>query len=540
MVRPLGEARLRGTRRAQAPKPDVIQPLGFPTSHRLILVAGFLILSLLLWIFAISKQPGSFTVVTGGMCFLAMVAVMLPFLVLRDELVASPLTLLTLCIFITMPARFTFLVTETGGHSGPWYFVHVGQDDFAVAAALVTAALVVFSGIYIVVRVALRHLVPPAREAASRSSFAEVSLVRFVALTIVALVVFGVGAVLYIQLIGFSADDLDTVSRKRSGVLGATLIGYLFYFTLDVPLILLVVAVLAATGWRANRPIFLAVALPLLFFACLFPFLSSVRAEIILVLAVTAMAYYLASRRIPLLLATGGGVAAFFAFAAMSALRNNELRASFDQLSFLDVGIRSLAGSFNLGGFAALAYARAVVPEILPYQDGWTIWGVFLAFVPRAIWPAKPQSMGYTWIEAFGVDTTMRQGGGALPGLMGEGLLNFGLAGPAVVMAGYALILAAYYHFGFLRRRPGLWGYTAYVVFLPAVTYHLYGYELSKGLMEIVKIGLLLLPIWLVLRTRRPTDVPVRSTPWRGPPEHRTATSWRGVAGRWATPIPVR
>lgn len=513
----------------------------FPGSHRFLLVAGLLVVSLLLFLLTVSKQPTTFTITTGGLCFLSVVAVLLPFMALRDESILSPLTLLALCVFITMPARFLYLVTANGAKAGVWYDVPVDADDFALAAALVAASLVVFSAVYILARVAFKQLAPRLTVPPGGSPYTGVSVTRFVVIAAVTLVITAVTTIIYIKVIGLDLDDVDTLSKKRAGIATGSLFVWLFYFMMDIPFLLMMVAMLAALGRTRDKMMFWIFVPPFLMFACLFPFLRSARSEFLLLLAVALLGYYVVRRRIPVMLSVVGGCGVLFIFGLMTALRSNALRGSIEKLSFVDLAIEKLAGSFNLGGFAALAYAMEVVPKALPFQNGSTLWSFLETMIPRAFWPAKPEPWGIRWLEAFGVDISTRHGGGALPGLMAEGYLNFGTIGPTVLMVGYAIVLAAFYHFAFLRRRPGLWSCATYLILLPALTNTLYGYGVSKGILDIIRLCVMFGAIMLVLRVAPVVATQAAAFAGRrggrdaAPPVAGGGTRAGSVAGRWAS-----
>jgi hypothetical protein len=110
--------------------------------------------------------------------------------------------------------------------------------------------------------------------------------------------------------------------------------------------------------------------------------------------------------------------------------------------------VSAFAGTFNFGDYfgagltmttarlAALGTTSIIIrdtPSRVPYQKGWTIGYIFLSYVPRVLWPAKPDiSIGQWVTDHYGGGPEIRSNTG--PSWIGELYFNFGLIGVVVGM----------------------------------------------------------------------------------------------------------
>ncbi|MBS1975669.1 MAG: hypothetical protein JST13_15080, partial [Bacteroidetes bacterium] len=95
-----------------------------------------------------------------------------------------------------------------------------------------------------------------------------------------------------------------------------------------------------------------------------------------------------------------------------------------------------VAVRFNQGWLAA--YTMKMVPERYPFANGETIWqSVLASFVPRFLWPDKPESGGKANLKRFwGYDI---KGYSMNIGPSGEAYANFGVMGGIIYMFFYGL-----------------------------------------------------------------------------------------------------
>ena len=130
----------------------------------------------------------------------------------------------------------------------------------------------------------------------------------------------------------------------------------------------------------------------------------------------------------------------------------------------------------------SFAHIYSFTPSVVPYQYGSTYSYLAVAWVPRAIWPEKPQANyanNFYAIE-YGVSTeegVKTASFGAT--LMGEGYMNFGVAGVAMIMVILGLVMALMEGV-FGTKKSGVGGQA---VFLAIFVYFLNGIGTSAELM---------------------------------------------------------
>ena len=87
-----------------------------------------------------------------------------------------------------------------------------------------------------------------------------------------------------------------------------------------------------------------------------------------------------------------------------------------------------------------------LVPDRAGFQYGDTLaWRYFSMFIPRSIWPTKPNTALGPWVkeQIFGRDV---RNNGWPPGVVAEGYINFGYIGIFLVPYLYGLLLRLYYN----------------------------------------------------------------------------------------------
>jgi len=95
--------------------------------------------------------------------------------------------------------------------------------------------------------------------------------------------------------------------------------------------------------------------------------------------------------------------------------------------------------------FDGLGRSSAIIrdtPDRVPFQGGWTLALIPVAYVPRLLWPGKPDTTIGNWItETYGSGTIVSTSTG--PSWIGEFYLNFGVAGVVggMVVMGFLLRL---------------------------------------------------------------------------------------------------
>jgi hypothetical protein len=177
-----------------------------------------------------------------------------------------------------------------------------------------------------------------------------------------------------------------------------------------------------------------------------------------------------------------------------------------------DQGIQQtiLRGVARVNDLDSVAAMYSWVPESLPYQNGETYARIPIALVPRMFWPDKPPVM--MPINEF----FFRYEGGSSPTTtMGEGWLNFGIAG--VVLAGF--LSAVILHLTELFVVRFLWNAAILPVYIGAIAIlaRMNAQPMAVWVTAVPKVMLLVVIVHLITRPRRP-ELAVQQYPADEPP----------------------
>jgi len=107
---------------------------------------------------------------------------------------------------------------------------------------------------------------------------------------------------------------------------------------------------------------------------------------------------------------------------------------------YFEVGISATTSRLDTLGILSVIVRDT--PERVPFQGGWTILNVPLSFIPRILWPGKPNIAIGQWItDNYGAGPEIASNTGS--SWIGEFYLNFGLPGVVVGM----IVTGAYFRF---------------------------------------------------------------------------------------------
>jgi hypothetical protein len=155
--------------------------------------------------------------------------------------------------------------------------------------------------------------------------------------------------------------------------------------------------------------------------------------------------------------------------------------------------LETLSGRRNLSESASYAAERtdlihsfahiySLTPSVLPYQYGDTYSYLAIAWVPRVIWPEKPQANAANNYYAVAYEISTEEGikhSSFGVSLIAEGYMNFGVAGVVLIMIVLGGVLAALQHvFAGPSSGPG-----GQAIFVAMFVYFLNGIGTSAELM---------------------------------------------------------
>ncbi len=233
-------------------------------------------------------------------------------------------------------------------------------------------------------------------------------------------------------------------ARAGSGILGS--FASSFYFgiallmliwmryssrTAVVLMIILVPPTMLISFFSGSKQLFLA---PLIMVA--FTYMMETRkikaswlfAGVLLIITIYPMAMFY---RQVMRSGTGFNIARFLSDPAGAIRIVSQNTATADWGEYFELGVQATGNRFNSLGVTAVIMRDT--PDRVPYQHGWSIGNVFIAYVPRALWPGKPDVSLGQWITTnYGPGLHIQSH--TAPSWVGEFYLNFGYIGIVVGM----------------------------------------------------------------------------------------------------------
>jgi oligosaccharide repeat unit polymerase len=196
--------------------------------------------------------------------------------------------------------------------------------------------------------------------------------------------------------------------------------------------------------------------------ACVTPFVSSSRMDIMLLMInASIIFYYFNQKKIPIKITIFSLIFVVFMAAFMGYLRANAQGNESD--SYFNP-IEATVGSGNFVDLARTGIIIDSMPRKLDYLYGESLVTFLIFPIPRVIWPEKPNvSLGpLVRSEIYNLPT---KNNGFPPGLVAEGYMNFGLIGILLVPALYGIVLALFYSVfsSYLHTQIGLILYGAVI-----------------------------------------------------------------------------
>jgi hypothetical protein len=301
------------------------------------------------------------------------------------------------------------------------------------------------------------HMIPVARTIISRTSRSYRDWSPAVTLAI------GVGLILFGWLISI-ATSLGLIPAALGSGVVSILASSMIYGN-----------VLLALGYfRYGSRFALIVLVAIVPVTMLVGFLSGSKTSTLLPIAFVALTYVLEKRRVPVTFIAVGALLLAVIYPASEYVRAYLLRGEAQSVAELlkesgsatsDVSeyVRSREmGDYLSEGFSAVAArldSTGVVsvivrdtPRLSPYQNGSTLVLFFVSFVPRALWPEKPNiAIGQFITDVYGSGPEVESSTG--PSQIGDYYLNFGYGGVIAGMFTLGVLFRIAFEFLLARRR---------------------------------------------------------------------------------------
>jgi hypothetical protein len=243
-----------------------------------------------------------------------------------------------------------------------------------------------------------------------------------------------------------------------------------------------------------------------------FPFLVSNRSGVGFVLIGVLMAIALL-RNIPYGRIVAAAFCLLVVFGVMRGMRNDELQDASYLSRMVGEGkmLEDIVANRNFVGITKTTRIFTDTPEKMEREYGMTFMLWAIAWVPRTMWPAKPEiSVGDRVTHEIFQEA---MGGGYPPGLIGELIINFGLLGMLVGCCAYGAGLRYFYNSfrPVLRRNPTL--LLVYLLVVVEISFVLMGLQVARIVMNLLKSFITAgVFVWLA-SARRPRVASIRLVP---------------------------
>jgi len=259
---------------------------------------------------------------------------------------------------------------------------------------------------------------------------------RFWFVTVLLLLLAWIGFYYFLQN---SVDELTVDKLSAARGISADLSEYRAYGYLrwmaslsDVVFYLFVVKILSQRKLRGLDVVFALIALAT---SMLFAVFQSSRGGFsVLFLNVLAITYYLRGRKVGIVKVVGAVLIVLFSIKVLTIWRTS---------GQLDESVRQASSVTEVLDPVILKTAHIVsaIPDNLDYQWGWTFTTIFLAWIPRDVWPEKPVTNADTLVGRAVFGANVFGAGAVPPGLIAEAYLNFSVPGVIIccLICGYVL-----------------------------------------------------------------------------------------------------
>jgi hypothetical protein len=269
------------------------------------------------------------------------------------------------------------------------------------------------------------------------------------------------GVALFMIPLGWSlflAGQLGLIpARAGSGVLGAFASSYYFG-----------IALLALVWIRYRSHVALWMMVGCVPPTMAFSFFTGSKSLFLLPLMMVAFAYIVETRRIRMSWVLGAVLLIVMIYplasfqrhvllaentlTATDALKNpvqtlsilSQFVSSADWQEYFLAGLKATGNRFNSLGITSIIMRDT--PDRVPYQGGWSIGNIVIAYVPRIFWPGKPDIAIGQWITSnYGPGPHIRSH--TAPSWIGEFYMNFGylgIVGGMMVMGVYIRLVHTY------------------------------------------------------------------------------------------------
>ena len=302
-----------------------------------------------------------------------------------------------------------------------------------------------------------------------------------------------ISALLFLHYSGISlSDGLEVSSRKifftyelSSGELAQGAGGHLrFLVNTSVIAFVTILCLILIRHIKINYYTILLL-LFLMVPSILVPFISSSRSDIaLLVISVFIFLHYYGKLKKSVFIA--GFASMVIIITIMGEIRS----ANMAGVEIRETPIDAIVGSGNGLDFIRTAGIIYSVPNVTDYMYGKTYSYILTFFIPRSMWPEKPNVALGPWIKEVVFGEPVPGNNGWPSGTIAEAYLNFGAIGIPIIMFLYGVLCRIFYNSFYkeLGKNIALTILYSYVIWRFGVS--MFGLNISHGLSQTIILGL--------------------------------------------------
>ncbi len=280
---------------------------------------------------------------------------------------------------------------------------------------------------------------------------------------------------------------------------GAAL-GYFRMLGQTVPQVLFAI-VYALSFQRQNRLFDLFILVMSGIMAAIVPFVTSTRLDLVSIFFISLVIRHNIYKRISATKLAAFAIAAVVAVGFLGQLR--DIRHGSEDIEIGSSLIESGLGLMQRPYFMDIGKTSVIVnrvPEDVDYLYGRSFIAIFVAPIPRTMWPEKPivRIGPFVAEEIYGRITNS----GIPPGFVGELYLNFGAPGVFLGMALIGALMASLYRKACARPQDWLFQ-VVYAISLFSIMFSLLSADFVLLISQLFRFGVPIFLAWLVLKPRQ-------------------------------------
>lgn len=403
------------------------------SSFRYLVISALLVGAL----FVLSFVTGQNHYYLVGLSLATLIAPLLALALRANEDVFSPLYLVAYMLFFSVFLK-TIYLTFLGSAYAKFVSLDSRSLDILEPGLLTTLLGVGCLSIGYLLAAKKKVESPPTLSVKNELALVNWSQLKVVMVgSLVIALMFNILFISEMNILGDILQGKISVKRTHIGTAGVSSRGsaltYLRWGAQTLPQVVLVVSIFLYQICNRKMTVGTKILLWILFFlSALIPIVTSARLELAYTAVLLLMAFHYGRKKIKLKTVVVTGIALIFAISILGLVRHSQTSGRTDSFS-IEAAFDKTLGSGYFMDIAKTSVVVDSVPDKVDYLMGKSFGLIFIAPIPRALWPEKPvvRISKFVGEEIY----TRPDDSGIPPGFIGESYLNFGVFGVVGLLA---------------------------------------------------------------------------------------------------------